>query len=182
MTDWRLEGRRLSENLRLLLPAEVGFSSLADVEALTRLLSALCPEPEKVALGLSELLVNAVEHGNLGIGYQEKSRLHLEDRWHAEVARRLALPEYRERWATVRVERRQTEIVFTISDAGDGFPSQDYLETDPVRAFDPNGRGIALARQIGFSRIEYLGCGNVVIAAVALPPDYPWPSADTLPS
>jgi hypothetical protein len=38
---------------------------------------------------------------------------------------------------------------------------------DPERAFDPNGRGIALARLLSFSSIHYEGCGNVAIATIA---------------
>ena len=30
-----------------------------------------------------------------------------------------------------------------------------------------NGRGIALARQLAFERLEYLGCGNCVRGVVA---------------
>ena len=31
--------------------------------------------PQRVAMGLSELLINAVEHGNLAISYSDKTRL-----------------------------------------------------------------------------------------------------------
>jgi DNA-binding response OmpR family regulator len=35
----------------------------------------LCPEPYRVVTGISELLINGLEHGNLGIGYEEKNHL-----------------------------------------------------------------------------------------------------------
>jgi CheY-like chemotaxis protein len=41
----------------------------------------LAPQPETLAMGLSELLVNGVEHGNLGIDFAEKSRLREADCW-----------------------------------------------------------------------------------------------------
>ena len=47
-----------------------------------------------------------------------------------------------------------------------GFDWQAYIDFDPRRAFDPNGRGIALARKLSFKRIEYLGCGNRVVVTV----------------
>ncbi|MCX7176904.1 MAG: response regulator [Proteobacteria bacterium] len=158
-----------TDALRLLTRAEFSFSSLADAQHLVDLLASLCPAPTPAAIGLTELLVNAVEHGNLGISYAEKSRLRLEDGWEAEVLRRLDLPEYRGRVATVCMERDIGEIRFTIADQGKGFSWQNYLEMDPARAFDPNGRGIATARQISFSSIEYQGCGNVVLARLAIP-------------
>lgn len=154
--------------LRLLTRAEFNFSSLDDARHLVDLLASMCPSPPTVMLGLTELLVNAVEHGNLGISYADKLRLRLEDGWEAEVARRLTLPEYRGRVATARIERQPDEIRFIIADQGEGFSWQNYLELDPARAFDPNGRGIAMARQISFSSIDYQGCGNVVVARVAV--------------
>ena len=52
-----------------------------------------CPDPEAVIIGLTELLVNAVEHGNLGITYEDKTALNAAGTWDTEVRRRLALPE-----------------------------------------------------------------------------------------
>ena len=43
---------------------------------------------------------------------------------------------------------------------------QRYLTFDPERAFDPNGRGIAMAKMLSFSELEYRGKGNQVVATV----------------
>ena len=160
--------RSQQEALGLLTHAEFKFSSLDDAQHLAELLGSMCPAHATVSLGLAELLVNAVEHGNLGISYAEKLRLRLEDGWEAEVARRLDMPEYRGRVATACIERELEQIRFTIADQGNGFCWQNYLELDPARAFDPNGRGIAMARRVSFDSIEYQGCGNVVVAKVAI--------------
>jgi hypothetical protein len=111
-------------------------------------------------------MVNAVEHGNLGVSYQEKSLLKWDGDWEAEIHRRLALPQFRDRFATIRLERTPESVVFTISDQGNGFEWHKFLIFDPDRAFDPNGRGIAMARMMSFSSLEYQGCGNVVVATV----------------
>lgn len=157
------------EALRLLTHAEFRFATLAEVRNLAVLLSALCPEPDTVMMGLTELLVNAIEHGNLAISYAEKTRLNFEGGWAEEVARRLTLPEYRDRVATAGFARDAGTILFTIADQGRGFAWQEYLELDPKRAFDPNGRGIAMAKQISFSKLEYQGSGNKVLATVVIP-------------
>jgi hypothetical protein len=47
-----------------------------------------------MVVGICELLLNAVEHSNLGITYEEKTRLDEPGTWEAEVHRRLRLPEY----------------------------------------------------------------------------------------
>ncbi len=146
--------------------AEFEFATLEQASQLAALASLTAPEPENIVMGLSELLINAVEHGNLGISYAEKSRLRMEDRWQEEVERRLGLPAYADRRARLRVERAAGSVRYTVSDEGEGFEFARYLDFDPGRAFDPNGRGIAMARQLCFRSLEYLGCGNVVTATV----------------
>ncbi len=49
--------------------------STEDANTLAVQLASFCPDPIKSVLGLGELLVNAVEHGNLGITYSEKTLL-----------------------------------------------------------------------------------------------------------
>lgn len=152
--------------MELLDQAEFRFSSIDQVGPLIQVLASLCDEPETVASGLSELLLNAVEHGNLGITYDDKKRLRLENAWEEEIARRMVLPEYAGRSVRVRVARRHDHLEFTIIDEGNGFDWQRYLDFDPERATDPNGRGIAMARLMSFATLEYQGNGNTVIATV----------------
>ncbi|MDP3290163.1 MAG: response regulator [Methyloversatilis sp.] len=149
-----------------LTRAEFEFATLQQATELSTLASLAAPQPENIVMGLSELLINAVEHGNLGITYAEKSRLRMEDRWQEEVERRLQLPQNAGKRARLTVERSATEVRFTVSDEGRGFDYTRYLDFDPERAFDPNGRGIAMARQLSFTRLDYIGSGNVVSAAV----------------
>ncbi|MCX8018369.1 MAG: ATP-binding protein, partial [Rhodocyclaceae bacterium] len=117
-------------------------------------------------LGLSELMLNAIEHGNLGIGYAEKTRLIAEERLEAEIARRLALPEYGVRKGRLSIERLPDGYEFTIKDEGSGFDWRAYLELSPERAYHTHGRGIAMARSLSFDRLEYKGCGNTVVAHI----------------
>lgn len=109
-----------------------------------------------------------MEHGNLALSYQDKTDLLLEGCWQEEVDRRLDLPEYRERYVEVFFERLPNSIRFTISDQGNGFDWTKYLDFDPERIFDPHGRGIAMARKLSFSTLEFQGNGNSVLATVDL--------------
>jgi len=61
------------------------------------------------------------------------------------------------------LNRSGKTVQVRIEDEGPGFDWLRYLEFDPERAFDPNGRGIALARMSGAARVEYQGCGNTVV-------------------
>jgi len=164
----RNRAARLEEAQALIREVEYTFVTLDDIASLVPVLADMCPAPDVVAPGLSDLMVNAVEHGNLGVTYQEKSLLKWEGDWEEEIRRRLALPQFRDRFATVRVERDEQFLTFTIADQGAGFEWSRFLTFDPERAFDPNGRGIAMAGMMSFAALEYQGKGNVVIARVAL--------------
>lgn len=162
----RSRAARLEETQKLIQSVEYRFVTLEDVNCLVPVLAGMCPVPDVAAPGLSDLMVNAVEHGNLGVTYQEKSLLKWEGDWEEEIRRRLALPQFRDRFATVRVERHADCVAFTITDQGDGFEWNKFLSFDPDRAFDPNGRGIAMAKMMSFSALDYQGRGNIVVAKV----------------
>jgi len=70
---------------------EFEISTPEQGEQLSALLSSACPEPRKVVVGLWELILNAIEHGNLGISYEEKSNLNKENQWSSEILRRLSI-------------------------------------------------------------------------------------------
>lgn len=148
----------------MLIGARLQLRSLAEALELARALAMLCPEPQRAVLALQELLINAVEHGNLGITYTEKTALVLDGQWHKEIERRLRDPVLGGRWVTVDIEQSQVSIDVTIRDEGGGFDWNEYWEPSPDRAFDPNGRGIAMARLGGADYINYLGNGNTVTA------------------
>jgi anti-sigma regulatory factor (Ser/Thr protein kinase) len=142
--------------------------TLHEAKELANLLAAAHPDPDRVVVGLTELLVNAVEHGNLGITYAEKASLLGHGDFHAEIERRLALPELASRRVKVTLRRAPGSLSTWIEDEGDGFDWSPYNDYDPERALDPNGHGIAIARGVSFDEVTYHGRGNVVVARVAL--------------
>jgi CheY-like chemotaxis protein len=146
--------------------AEFRFRTVEDVRAVASLLGSLCPDPCQAGGGLSELMMNAVEHGNLGISYAEKTRLMLAGGFEAEVARRLAAATEADRHATVEAYRFPDKLDFVIRDLGSGFDWRRYLDFDPARLTDPHGRGIAMARRCAFSELHYRGTGSEVLARI----------------
>lgn len=163
----------LSNALLLLTEGEFVYQTLKEAHNLAATLASLCADRDSASVGLIELLVNAIEHGNLCITYQEKAALRKHSAaWEAEVSRRLALPEYAARRARVKFLRDGDTLEFTIRDEGEGFDWQPFLDFDPSRAFDLNGRGIAMANKFSFTEMQYLGKGNVVrTRALARQPD-----------
>jgi len=152
--------------LGLLEHAEFVVRTHAEAQRVAGFVAQLCPDPKAAVLGIAELMINGIEHGNLGITCAEKSALLREDRLTQELARRHELPQYASRRVRLQFDRTASELHFVVSDEGSGFDFANYLELDPARAFEPNGRGIALARMMSFTRLEYQGVGNMVIATI----------------
>ncbi|MEC5387389.1 response regulator [Uliginosibacterium sp. H3] len=165
LTRWDDLTQRMSHNvLALSLASEAQFMvrTLEEAQAVAGLVAQVAAEPETAVVGLAELLVNGVEHGNLGIDFAGKSRLKYEESWAEEVERRLALPENQHKRVRLHLQACVEGWKVTISDDGEGFDWQSFLEVAPERAFAPNGRGIVLARKLAFTRVTYLGKGNHV--------------------
>ena len=121
-------------------------------------------------IGLLELISNAIEHGNLGIGWVNKGTHLRDDTWDQEVTRRMELPENRDKVVNVDFAREGDNIRLTIRDQGEGFDWQPYTTLLPDRAFELHGRGIATARVLSFHDVEYRGKGNeVVVSFSAIP-------------
>ncbi len=117
---------------------------------------------EYTCAGLIELFTNAVEHGNLGIAYNDKTELILANGLDEEIDRRLSLPENDGKFVEVRFNRCADQMNVHVIDQGQGFDHSRYLDFDPERVFDPHGRGIAMSNNKFFSGVTYLGIGNEV--------------------
>lgn len=157
-----------AQTLKLLNEGEFNFRTLKQARCLSALLAKACSEPDNIVFILTELMINAIEHGNLDISYKEKSKLIADHKWEDEVNKRLSLPSNLTKYAKIKFIRNTNEIIFTIIDQGKGFDWQQYMSVCPNRAFDTHGRGIAMANSISVNHIEYFGCGNTVQVKVVI--------------
>lgn len=167
-SELRKSLRQFKNKLSLIRNSVFEIKTLADTEYLATFLSQFFPDPERVIFGLSELTVNAVEHGNLNITYDEKTELNKTGQWETEVLRRQALPENVNKTVIIDYKKTDTEIELRIRDEGKGFNWQEYLDISPIRATDNHGRGIALSKLMSFDVLQYIGCGNEVVCKVWL--------------
>ena len=117
-------GSEMKGMLAMTREAVYAFRHLDEVSMLASVLAQACANAEAVSMGLSELMLNAVEHGNLGIDYAEKGRLIEEGSWRDEVDRRLADPAQADRHATIHFKREEDHLSFVITDRGSGFEWQ----------------------------------------------------------
>ncbi|WP_346286771.1 ATP-binding protein [Zoogloea sp.] len=138
------------------------FRTLSEVASLSLLVAGLCPDPAAVQIALSELMINAVEHGNLGLGFNQKRELMAAGEWRNEVERLLLLPRNADRFAWLRVECRPREVRFLIRDLGAGFDPAPYLDLNAELSVEPYGRGIAIARMLAFPELVFLDGGRCV--------------------
>jgi YesN/AraC family two-component response regulator len=118
---------------------------------------------EGMRLGLYEIILNAIEHGNLGISYEEKSEAIQNNSY-------LELLESRSN-DLVRKQKRifidcttdHSGLSVEIRDQGKGFDLHEYggldSQEEMLRA---HGRGIFLA-SLYFDKLEYAEPGNTVV-------------------
>jgi CheY-like chemotaxis protein/anti-sigma regulatory factor (Ser/Thr protein kinase) len=166
--------RSLSEELRrhrasfdLIHTVKFQFRTIDEAEDLAAFVAHCFPDPERVLTGLAELMINAIEHGNLEIGYEGKSQLLEQGTWKEEIARRLEDEKYWHRKAEAVLTRKEDGIYFIVTDEGNGFNWRKYMMIDPSRAGDNHGRGIAQANAVSFDKLAYNAKGNQVVAFVS---------------
>lgn len=118
-----------------------------------------------IELGLSELVTNAIEHGNLSISYDEKTAVaDLSDGMMELCNSRLLDPAIASRVITIYYEFSPEECKWTIIDEGDGFDVSKVPDPTKCEKRETlfHGRGIMFSRAI-FDSVEYKGKGNEVV-------------------
>ncbi len=167
----------LSQNLTALESSNGGLESklqvakfhiktVEDAKSLSCTLAFIAPKPKEVALGLFELMTNAIEHGSLNISYQEKTHLIQANCLQAEINHRQKLPKYCKKIVTVEFERKPNFLQFTIRDMGEGFDYIPYLDFSVERAMDSHGRGVMIANKLSFDELFYEDNGCTVVGRV----------------
>lgn len=139
------------------------------IQMLTDHAAAVFPLSEIYTLrfGLYEMLINAVEHGNLGITYDEKSRALEENRLNELIKERSSDPERAQKRVWVTCEISPDGFGCSIKDEGKGFDHSKYSAVqDPAALFEQvgtslHGRGLVLTR-LQFDEVSYNDQGNEV--------------------
>jgi len=140
---------------------------------LIRTTASTLPETQQLHLhgSLHELVLNAVEHGTLELGFQMKQRALAEGRYEAVLRRRVAESRFKDRQITIQVydEKEVKRLTYCIIDEGKGFMWRRFLTQSPDagRTAAVSGRGIFLARSY-FPSLTYNDRGNEVTITVPL--------------
>ena len=133
---------------------------------LTRNLVRYLPPHEipLVRVAIREMMVNAIEHGNLGISFDEKTKA-LEKGDYFNIIHQRQRDSLRgDKKLTIDYTLDNKKVVYRISDEGEGFNHAEILGLDPVIENEKlltHGRGLFMARAT-FDSIEFNEKGNTV--------------------
>ncbi len=109
-------------------------------------------------MGLHELIVNAIEHGNLELDSELKQRHNYLD----ILKRRAAEPIFCDRQVTIEAIVVADSFTCVIGDQGPGFDWRSLPDpTNPENIFKPHGRGVIMAGNF-FDEFIYNETGNRV--------------------
>ncbi|MBA2422916.1 MAG: response regulator [Chitinophagales bacterium] len=149
--------------LRFMVEGTFHFRTVQQGDNLAVRIANECPNPQE-AIYISELFANAVEHGNVTLSYDEKTKLISQNKLQEEVERRLALPEHRDKYVTVTFKKNPDRISILVEDMGNGFDFIKYLQFDDGRVLDNHGRGIAIVNAL--LTLNYLEKGNKAVVEI----------------
>lgn len=118
---------------------------------------------QDLKVSLKEILINAIEHGNLNIGYQEKSEAILNGTYMDFLLERQNDPRYKDRKVCIEYTLTPERVAYRVTDQGDGFDYNKAVKRGREDMFAElgHGRGIQVAKT-AFDKIEYSGKGNTV--------------------
>ncbi len=113
-----------------------------------------------------ELLMNAVEHGNLNISYEEKTEwLKNGGDMISLIEKRSQEPQYRDKKIHISYIIRKQASAFRIKDEGNGFDWRKYLQRQ-AEDTEMHGRGISLSNH-SVKKLTYNEKGNQVTFSIA---------------
>ncbi|GAB6090161.1 ATP-binding protein [Spirochaeta dissipatitropha] len=120
-----------------------------------------------VHLALSELIINAIEHGNCGISYEEKNLAMQEGKTVVDlVMEKCSNPGISSKRVDFSWESSNEKTVFVIRDQGEGFDvDAAKLKTAGQDPLTPHGRGIRMAEMFS-KELKYNRKGNEVTMTI----------------
>jgi anti-sigma regulatory factor (Ser/Thr protein kinase)/PAS domain-containing protein len=116
-----------------------------------------------VMICLREIVLNAIEHGNLEITHDEKTEAQRNRTYFEFLQKRMEKPEYKKRRVMVEYSINPQRALFRVTDQGKGFDHKKHLRGDMEPSPDmlEHGRGIFMAAS-AFDSIVYNDKGNQV--------------------
>ncbi len=118
-----------------------------------------------VKMGLQEIIINAIEHGNLNITFDEKTKAMSEGRYLDFIRERQQDPRYRDRKVSIDYILTAESVRYMVTDEGCGFDFQSTMkkvDKTVEKEMLTHGRGINMTRVL-FDEVKYNKKGNQVL-------------------
>lgn len=118
----------------------------------------------EIRVALREIILNAIEHGNLNISFSEKSSALQEGTYFQLLSERREDPLYRNRKVSVRYALTEKYVKYIVADDGNGFNAEEMLARNPEGIndnYEQHGRGILMTKSV-FDSVTYNEQGNRV--------------------
>jgi anti-sigma regulatory factor (Ser/Thr protein kinase) len=117
-----------------------------------------------IRLGLREMLINAIEHGNLEISFDEKTAQMDSGDYLLFIQKRQEHHTYSGRKITVEFSLDGERAIYKIADEGKGFDHGNFIKEKKENESEmlAHGRGISMAMNI-FDEVRYNKKGNQVL-------------------
>jgi PAS domain S-box-containing protein len=117
-----------------------------------------------VKMSLREVIINSIEHGNLEIDFELKTKQQNSGEYLNFLIQRQKNPIYKNRKVSIKYELTPDKVIYEITDDGNGFDSQAML--DKVKNENMNelyhGRGLLMIFNF-FDKVIYNEKGNSVL-------------------
>jgi PAS domain-containing protein len=129
------------------------------------------PVVNTIRICFREILINAIEHGNLGITFDEKTRAIENGDYMDFLISRQKDARFARRGVLVDYLINGKVLMFRVTDEGDGFDHSSFItraENDEYMAMLEHGRGIIMTRNV-FDSVVFNEKGNQVILTKRIP-------------
>jgi len=145
--------------IRIKITTDISFNS--------SYLARVAKDQRKVIASLSHLIVNEIEHGNLEIGFEQKSELLCNGTYEKKL--QALQKEHEDKCVEITLTRDNAnkQVIYTIKDQGKGFNPSKVMKFEPHRMHEPNGRGIAMVNLMMPTALLYDAVGNIASLRVA---------------
>lgn len=121
-------------------------------------------ETNQIRIGLREIIVNAIEHGNLEITFNEKSNLSMSNEYFNYINQKSKHPNNISKKVYIDYSLDKTKAIYTVTDEGPGFEYHSVMKKiTEIDTENPlaHGRGILMSLNI-FDEVIYNEQGNSV--------------------
>lgn len=165
----------MDENMLKYVEAEkmrlsIGNYLIAAEEICNRLVLNLPKYVDKqttnvIKLGLREIIINAIEHGNLNISFEEKTKATAEGNYLEFVLSRQKDPNYKDKKVTIEFLLNCNKVMYKIEDEGNGFNYREIIQKIQNTVDEEmlgHGRGLRMVFNI-FDEVKFNRKGNQVL-------------------